>query len=315
MEKDKQQNDYSLLEPITIRDTNIPTRVFLDAPHADQLDNTSDKLVDQYIHAHKRGIGLTIFGRALVSADDNEETGFPVITDEKYADRFKHIAEAVHENNGKIALQLFQAGRSLLSPSNQPDSYKVMPEQDIYQLIEAFAHGAKRAKEAGFDAIEIVGSNGYLINQFLSSLSNKRQDKWGRTYENRMHFPLAIARHIREYIGEDMPVFFRLPGITLKTDDTTAEDIVHLAKQLKFSGIDLLNIDIGWHRENQQEDTPDVQQYVELAKQIKSYVSIYVGITKKLADLQKAEKLVDQGVVDMVCAEDSLTEKLSTKRS
>ncbi|SDI59634.1 hypothetical protein [Alteribacillus bidgolensis] len=296
-------NYEHLFSPITLRDTTFETRIFMDSMLDHPTEKDLEKYTDHYVQKCIEGIGLIIIGRAAVTMEESSGSNFMSIAEEKNVENFKKLIESVHESGGKIALQLFQPG-----PSQSIGQYQIMPEKDIYQMIEAFAEGARRTKEAGFDAVEIAGSDGYLINQFLSSLSNKRKDKWGRTFENRMHFPLAVARHVRSYVGEHFPVIYRIPGFTLSNDSTTEKDILHLAKQLKYSGTDLLNIGIGWNEKNLEKsiEVPE-RKFLHLAEQIKSYVSISIGITKQMTSMKSAEEAAAKGITDMTYLPKSFT--------
>ncbi|WP_158737079.1 hypothetical protein [Alteribacillus sp. YIM 98480] len=300
--------DYEhLFSSITLRDTTLQTRIFMDSMLDHLTGKDLEKQADYYGQKCKEGIGLIIIGRAEVTKKESSDSDFLSITEEKSVEHFKKLTEYVHESGGKIALQLIESGGSLLHPSQSAGQYQIMPEKDIYKMIEAFAAGAKKTKQAGFDAVEIVGSDGYLINQFLSSLSNTRKDKWGKTFENRMHFPLAVARHVREYVGEHFPIIYRIPGFTLSHDSTTEEDIIHFAKQLKYSGADLLNIGIGWNEKHSEQpiEVPE-HKFLHLAEQIKSYVSIPVGITKQMT-MKSAEEAAAKGITDTICLPESFT--------
>ncbi|MFB4163590.1 hypothetical protein ACE1TI_07020 [Alteribacillus sp. JSM 102045] len=291
-----------IFSPITLRDTEFKSRLFVDSIHEEVTGKEIKEQIVFDLKKAKNHVGLIISGRALVISNEKYGKGFLSVAADEDIDDLKHLTEAVHEEGGKIALQLFDIGETLVHPSVHTKTPKRMPEKEIYLMIEAFAKGANRAKQAGCDAVEILGSNGYLINQFLSPLTNKRKDKWGRTFENRMHFSLGVARHVREYVGEHFPVLYRIPALFLEEDSTTEEQILHLAKQLDFSGIDLLNIGVGWYETMSDSNSLKASEdaFLSAAERIKKHVSIPIGITKPLNNFDRADQLVKNETADMI---------------
>ncbi|RSL29875.1 NADPH-dependent 2,4-dienoyl-CoA reductase [Salibacterium salarium] len=307
-----------LFSPITLRNTTFQSRVMMGSMHVglEGEENGIEKLTAFYVRRAKEHVGLIVTGGAAVTPEGSGGENFMMIADDEDIKRWKPLTEAVHEAGGKIALQLFHAGRyayksmngtdpvapsPIKSPIN-PDEPKEMNVHDIYRTIQAFADSAKRAKEAGFDAVEIMGSEGYLINQFISPVTNQRTDQWGGTFENRLHFPLAIARLVREYVGLDYPVIFRMSGLDLIEDSTTEEQTLTLAEQLESSGIDMLNIGIGWHESNVPTISMKVPRnhFTDIAENIKNHVSIPVIASNRINQTEDAEKILAEGKADMI---------------
>ncbi|MDQ0297687.1 2,4-dienoyl-CoA reductase (NADPH2) [Salibacterium salarium] len=307
-----------LFSPITLRNTTLKNRVMMGSMHVglEGENNGMEKLIAFYVRRAKENVGLIVTGGAAVSPEGSGGENFMSIAEEEDIERWTPLTKAVHDAGGKIALQLFHAGRyayksmngtdpiapsPIKSPIN-PDEPKEMNVHDIHRTIQAFADSAERAKRAGFDAVEIMGSEGYLINQFISPVTNKRTDQWGGTFENRIHFPLAISRLVREYVGQHFPIIFRMSGLDLIKDSTTEEETLFLAQQLESSGIDLLNIGIGWHESNVPTISMKVPRnhFTDIAANIKDYVSIPVVASNRINQTEDAEKILSEGKADMI---------------
>ena len=175
----------------------------------------------------------------------------------KHADAHRIVTEAVHLHGGKIALQLLHAGRYAMHPFAQSASAikapiarfapSEMSERQIVKTIDAFANSAKLAQQAGYDGVEVMGSEGYLINQFICQRTNNRYDQWGGSYQNRMRLPLEIVKAIRQAVGERFIIIFRLSMLDLVEQGSTFDEVVELAKALEQVGVTIINTGIGWH--------------------------------------------------------------------
>jgi 2,4-dienoyl-CoA reductase (NADPH2) len=235
---------------------------------------------------------------------------------DEHVDLLRPIPEAVHQAGGKIALQLFHAGRyaykeatglepvapsPLQAPINRTAPRELTPAE-IEQTIEAFAQGAARAKAAGFDGVEIMGSEGYLINQFLSPVTNIRTDEWGGDFERRARFGIEVAKRVRQAVGEDYPVIFRMSGLDIIPHSTTPEETIRFAQMLEQAGVHALNIGIGWH----ESQVPTISMmvprgaYVWVARQVKQAVGIPVIASNRINDLRLAEEILHEGQCDLV---------------
>lgn len=169
----------------------------------------------------------------------------------------KEVTEAVHANGGKIAMQILHSGRYGYHPFNvAPSPIKApigwfTPRELSTSAVEAtirdYAQCAVNAKQAGYDGVEIMGSEGYLINQFIVEHTNKRTDKWGGAYENRIQFPIEIVKQVREAVGKDFIIIFRLSMLDLVEKGSTWDEIVLLAKKIEEAGATIINTGIGWH--------------------------------------------------------------------
>lgn len=307
-----------LYQPIQIAGLTLPNRFYMGSMHL-ALENEPDgfqRMVDFYRERAKGEAGLIITGGAGVSPEGSfGEEGLGV-WDDSQVEKLAKIADAVHEEGGRVALQLFHGGRyartdqtklqpvapSPLQARINPYKPRELSTQEVWELVDAFAQGARRAKEAGFDGVEIMGSEGYLINQFLSPLTNKRTDMWGGPFENRARFSIEILKAIRRVVGPDFPVIFRMSAMDLMEGSTTEEETLRYAELLAANGADAINTGIGWH----ESMVPTIYMGVpraafkEIAKKIKSRIDKPVVISNRINKLEIAEQLLADGCADMV---------------
>lgn len=307
-----------LFSPITINSLTLPNRVIMGSMHIglESEENGFEKLIAFYTRRAKEEIGLIVTGGAAVSPEGRGGANFLSIYDDEDIDKFKQLTKAVHDVNGRIALQLFHAGRYAEkaytgldpvapSPIKSPISRDVPKElttNDIAKIIYAFEKGAYRAKLAGFDAVEIMGSEGYLINQFVSPVTNKRTDQWGGNFRNRVRFPLEIVKAVRKTVGPDYPIIFRMSGIDLIENSTTEHETIEFAQRLIVAGVDALNIGIGWHESNVPTISMKVPRmhFVPVAAKIKQSVSVPVIASNRINNPKDANDIIATGKADLV---------------
>ncbi|PSL45873.1 2,4-dienoyl-CoA reductase (NADPH2) [Salsuginibacillus halophilus] len=308
-----------LQQSLKLRETVLENRVMMGSMHVglEGEENGLEKLTAFYARRASENVGLIVTGGAAVRPEGSGggDDFMSIATDEDAA-YWKPLTKGVHEAGGKIALQLFHAGRyaykdmtgidpvapsALQSPIN-PDVPKALTEDEIEETIEAFATGARRAVDAGFDAVEIMGSEGYLINQFVSPVTNQRTDAWGGSFENRLRFPIEIARRVRAAVGPNFPVLFRMSGLDLIEGSTTEEETLAWAQALEAEGMDLLNIGIGWHESQVPTISMKVprKKFVDVAAGIKQGVKIPVIASNRINDPQDAEDVLAAGKADMI---------------
>ncbi|MFK4209915.1 FAD-dependent oxidoreductase [Streptomyces sp. NPDC030920] len=224
-----------------------------------------------YAERARGGAGLIVTGGCAVSPEGSGGPHYARIDDPARHRALGAWADAVHREGGRIALQLFHAGRytssaatgrTPVAPSAVPGPFGVpraLDEDGVAELLGAFAAGAARARELGFDAVEVMASEGYLLNQFLSPLTNLREDHWGGDARRRMRFPLAVLDAVRASTGPDFPVLFRISGADLMEGSSTADEVHRFARLLARAGVAALNVGVGWHESR----TPTVQSVVE----------------------------------------------------
>ncbi|UOE93996.1 FAD-dependent oxidoreductase [Alkalihalobacillus sp. LMS39] len=307
-----------LFTPITINSLTLKNRVIMGSMHVglEGEEDGMNKLIAFYERRAKADVGLIVTGGAAVCPEGSGGRNFMSIYNDEDITHWKPLTQAVHQQGGRIALQLFHAGRyaykamtgldpvapsAIQSPIN-PDVPVAMSEKQIVDTIEAFGLGAKRAKEAGFDAVEIMGSEGYLINQFLSPATNKREDDWGGSFQKRNTFALEIIKAVRAQVGANYPVIFRMSGLDLVDNSTTEEETVAFAKLCEKAGVDLLNIGIGWHESRVPTISMKVprMKFVPIAQMIHQAVSIPVVASNRINNPDDAETIIKENKADLI---------------
>ena len=231
-----------------------------------------------------------------------------------YYDVFKHRAytDAVHKHGGKICLQLLHAGRYAYHPFNQapsaiqapinPYKPKEMSLSSIKKTIKDFAHSAYMAEKAGYDGVEVMGSEGYLINEFMASHTNKRQDEFGGSLENRMRLALEIVKAVRAKVSDKFLIIFRLSVMDLIPDGSTPDEVVIQATELEKAGVDIFNTGIGWHEAR----VPTIASMVppgafkEASKRLKSVVSVPVIAVNRINTPDIANDILNAGEADLI---------------
>lgn len=307
-----------LYKPLKVNQLTLRTRVIMGSMHVgiEGLDNGIHKLTEFYKRRAKYDVGLIVTGGAAVNPEGSGGLDFMTIYQEEDVERWKPMTQGVHDEGGAIALQLFHAGRyaykamtgvdpvapsPLQSPIN-PDKPLALTHEQIERTIDDFAQGARRAKEAGFDAVEIMGSEGYLINQFVSPVTNQRTDQWGGSFENRLKFPLQIMRDVREAVGPDYPVLFRMSGMDLIDQSTTEIETLQWAKEIEKAGADVINVGIGWHESKIPTISMKVprMKFVPVAENIATQVKIPVVASNRINDPRDANNILKQRNVQLV---------------
>jgi len=266
-----------------------------------------------YAERARGGAALIVTGGSSVSRTGAGGRNYSFINDPAGAPPLRAAAAAVHDAGGRIALQLFHAGRYALqssfglqpvAPSAIPSRFSPDPphaliESEILATIDDFARGAERARELGFDAVEVMASEGYLLNQFLSPLTNRRDDAWGGDFERRTRAPREVLRAIRQRAGRDFPVIFRVSGADLMAGSTSQEETLAFARALSDDGVDALNVGIGWH----ESPVPTVQHLVpsgiwlRYAAEVKRAVGdLPVIASNRINSLEAADAALRAGV-------------------
>ncbi|MBV9718598.1 MAG: FAD-dependent oxidoreductase [Candidatus Eremiobacteraeota bacterium] len=294
----------------------LPNRIVMGSMHLG-IERDAEALAAFYSERARGGAGLIVTGGSSVNRVGAGGRNYSFINESDGVWPLRKAAIAVHDAGGRIALQLFHAGRYALqssfgltpvAPSAVPSRFSPTPprsldEAEIESTIEDFALGAARAREFGYDAVEVMGSEGYLINQFLSPLTNRRDDAWGGDLERRMRFARAVVRAIRRRAGHDFPVIFRMSGADLMSDSTSAQETLDFARVLADEGVDALNVGIGWH----ESSIPTVQHlvpngvWVPYAAAIKRDVGdLPVIASNRMNSLAVADEVLAAGSVDFI---------------
>lgn len=274
-------------------------------------------LAEFYAQRARNDVALIVTGGSCVNRAGAGGRNYSFINEDASAHPLSRAVEAVHREGGLIALQLFHAGRyayrasfglqplapSAIASRFSPDPPRAMDEADIEETIADFASGAQRARSLGFDAVEVMASEGYLLNQFLSPLTNRRDDAWGGDLERRMRMPVNVLRAIRGAAGDEFPVIFRISGADLMQGSSTPDEASAFARRLAEEGVNALNVGIGWH----ESPVPTVQQmvphgvWVRFAAAIKTAVGdVPVIASNRINSIALADAVIASGGVDFV---------------
>ena len=278
----------------------------------EDIDGGIPRLAAFYAERARGQVGLIVTGGV---APNKEGMAIPLghpLDNEAEAEKHKEVTEAVHKEGGKICMQILHVGRYGYSKHNvsasdtkapiTPFPSRGLSTEEVEQTIEDYVHCAKMAQYANYDGVEIMGSEGYLINQFLVTKVNRRTDKWGGAYENRMQFPIEIVRRTREAVGENFIIIYRLSMLDLVEGGSTWEEVVQLAKEIEKAGATIINTGIGWHEAR----VPTIGTIVPKAgfawvtKKMMGEVKIPLVTTNRINMPDVAEDVLADGCADMV---------------
>ena len=304
----------NLLKPLHLGFTTIKNRVVMGSMHTGLEDRFYNypKLAAYFGERAKGGVGLIITGG--ISPNRSGWLLPAGGTMSNIADVAPHrlVTHAVHKHGAKILMQILHAGRYGYQPfvvSSSPIKSPISPfkprqmsEKQIVSTIEDYANTASIAKKAGYDGVEIMGSEGYLLNQFLSRHVNQRDDQWGGDIQNRMRFAVDIVRAIREKVGEKFIICFRLSMLDLVHDGNTMDEVVIIAQALEKVGVTLLNTGIGWHEARIPTIVTSVPRaaFADYTAEVKKHVTIPVIASNRINMPETAEAILAAGKADMV---------------
>jgi 2,4-dienoyl-CoA reductase (NADPH2) len=307
-----------LFSPIKINSMTLKNRIVMTAMHLAYTPEgeVTDRLIDFYAMRGRGGVGLVIVGGCPVD-EYGGMSSMISIHDDRYIPGLERLTHAVKSGGAKIAAQLYQAGRythSSMIGGRKPFSSsavrsrltgvtpRALELEEIPGVQDSFAEAALRAKRSGFDAVEILGSAGYLISQFLSPVTNRREDEYGGPLENRMRFGLEIIQKVRTAVGAEYPLLVRLAGNDFMEGGNTNTEAKSFAIEAEKAGVDLFDVTGGWHETRVPQLTMCVprQGYVYLAQGIKSVVSVPVLASNRINDPQTGEEILRNGAADMV---------------
>jgi 2,4-dienoyl-CoA reductase (NADPH2) len=308
----------NLFSPITINGMELKNRIVMTAMHLGYTPEgeVTDQLVDYYALRSKGGVGLIVVGGCPID-DHGGMANMICIHDDQNIPGLKRLTFAVQTEGAKIAAQLYQAGRyvhSSMIGGRKPfsasavrsrltgETPRALETEEIPGVQDKFAEAALRAREAGFDAVEVLGSAGYLISQFLSPVTNKRDDAYGGSLDNRMRFGIEVVEKVRAAVGPDYPVMMRLAGNEFMDGGNTNKEARVFAAELEKAGVDLFNVTGGWHETRIPQLSMSVPRkaFVYLARGIKSVVSVPVLASNRVNDPEAAEEILRHGESDMV---------------
>ncbi len=312
-------NFPNLFTPLDLGFTTLSNRVLMGSMHTglEDRDATGEQLAAYFLERAKGGVGLIVTGGVY----PNKESGngapihkgsFGWMDSDDAIPIHAHVTSAVHQTDTKICLQLLHTGRYAYSPDCvapspikspiSPFPPKELDEEGIEKQIADFVSASVRAQKAGYDGVEIMGSEGYFLNQFIVTHTNKRTDRWGGSYENRIRLPIEVVRRVREAVGTDFIIIYRLSMIDLVPDGSTFEEVVQLAKAIERAGATIINTGIGWHEARIPTIATSVPRraWTWVTKKLMGHVSIPVITSNRINTPQVAEDVLADGCADMV---------------
>ena len=303
-----------LLAPLDLGFTILKNRVLMGSMHTglEEEKNGFERMAAYFAERARGGVGLIVTGGIAPNRAGWVSPFSAKLSSRKEIKQHRLITEAVHTEDGKICMQILHAGRygyhplavapsAIKSPISPFKPWK-LSGGGVERTIRAFVRTAQLAQEAGYDGVEVMGSEGYLINQFIVSKTNKRTDKWGGPYENRIRFPIEIVRRIREAVGKEFIIIYRLSMLDLVDDGSSWEEIELLARRIEEAGATIINTGIGWHEAR----VPTIATMVPrggfswVTKRMMGKVGIPLITTNRINTPQLAETILADGHADMV---------------
>ncbi|NNF32905.1 MAG: NADPH-dependent 2,4-dienoyl-CoA reductase [Saprospiraceae bacterium] len=303
-----------MLSPLDLGFTTLKNRVLMGSMHTmlEEIPGGHERAAAFYAERARGQVGLIVTGGISPNEEGSVGPMSAKLSDESELPGHQLIVDAVHKEGGKICLQILHSGRYAYHPNSvapsaiqspiTPFRPREMSTKDIFRTINDFVRCADLARIAGYDGVEIMGSEGYLINQFIVKRTNHREDEWGGSYENRIKFPIEIVKKVREAVGEDFIIIFRLSMLDLVEGGSSWEEVVHLAKEIEKAGATIINTGIGWHEAR----VPTIGSMVPrggfawVTKRMMGEVNIPLVTTNRINMPEVAEKVLNEGCADMV---------------
>lgn len=303
-----------LLSPLDLGFTTLRNRVLMGSMHVglEEVPNGFERMAAFYAERARGGVGLMVTGGISPNDRGRPMKGGAKMTTEEEAEHHRVVTAAVHAEGGKIAMQILHFGRysyqpNLVAPSAiqapiNPFVPHALTTEEVNETIEDFVRCAGLAQHAGYDGVEIMGSEGYLINEFIAARTNHRDDEWGGSYENRIRFPVEIVRRTRERVGRNFIIIYRLSMLDLVEGGSTLEEVIQLAKAVEAAGATIINTGIGWHEARIPTIATKVPRaaYAWVTQKLKGHVSVPLVATNRINTPEVGEQLLAEGYCDMV---------------
>jgi 2,4-dienoyl-CoA reductase (NADPH2) len=303
-----------LLEPLDLGFTTLRNRVVMGSMHTGLEDRAKDfdRLAAYFAERARGGVGLIVTGGFAPNLAGALYPGGSVLVTGRQARRHRVITNAVHREGGTIALQILHAGRyayhplavsaSALKSPISPFAPRALSARGVRSTVAAYARCARLAREAGYDGVEIMGSEGYLINQFLAPRTNQRTDEWGGSPENRRRLAVEVVRAVREAAGPDFVIVYRLSMLDLVPDGQSWDEVVALAHEVEAAGSTIINTGIGWHEARVPTIVTSVPRgaFTRVTARLRPEVGIPVVTSNRISMPDLAEQVIADGSADLV---------------
>ena len=303
-----------LNRPLDLGFTTLANRVLMGSMHVglEEAPDGFNRMAAFYAERAAGGVGLIVTGGIAPNARAAPWPGASKMTTEEEADHHKVVTRAVHDHGGKIAMQILHFGRyayssELVGPSPikapiNPFVPHPLSGEEVEQTIADFVNSARLAQYAGYDGVEIMGSEGYLINEFIAARTNQRDDEWGGSYENRIRFPLEIVRRVREAVGVNFIIIYRLSMLDLVEGGSTLDEVIQLARAIESAGATIINTGIGWHEARIPTIATKVPRaaFTWVTQNLMGKVNIPLVATNRINTPEVAEQVLADGQADMI---------------
>lgn len=303
-----------LLAPLDLGFTTLRNRSLMGSMHLglEEMPQGHERMAAFYAERARGGVALIVTGGVAPNPEGAVFQGGGYLNSKEEAEHHRIVTDAVHAEGGKIALQILHTGRYAYSPNSvAPSAIKApinpfvpqeLSEADIERTIADFANCAAMAQYAGYDGVEVMGSEGYLINQFIAERTNRRTDSWGGSYENRIRFPIEIVKRIRAAVGPNFIIIYRLSMLDLVEGGSNFDEVVQLAKEIEAAGATIINTGIGWHEARVPTIATKVPRaaFTWVTKKLKGLVNIPLVTTNRINSPDVAEQVLADGDADMV---------------
>ncbi|MBT6106712.1 MAG: NADPH-dependent 2,4-dienoyl-CoA reductase [Porticoccaceae bacterium] len=303
-----------MLAPLDLGFTSLKNRVLMGSMHTglEEVADGHERMAAYFGERAKGGVGLIVTGGIGPNTEGGTHPNTKkLVTDEDIAGH-RQITDAVHAHDGKICMQILHTGRYAYSPDQvapsaikapiNPFTPRALTDEEIYKQIDDFVFTSVQAQKAGYDGVEIMGSEGYFLNQFIAARTNQREDDWGGSYENRIRLPIEVVRRVREAVGEKFIIIFRLSMLDLVDGGSTADEVIHLGKAIEKAGATIINTGIGWHEAQIPTIATKVPRaaFTWVTARFRKELSVPVITSNRINTPEVAEAVLARGDADMV---------------
>jgi 2,4-dienoyl-CoA reductase (NADPH2) len=278
----------------------------------EEVANGYERMAAYFGERAKGGVGLIVTGGIGPNTEGGTHPNTKMLVTEHDIAGHKQITDSVHEHGGKICMQILHTGRYAYSPDQvapsaikspiNPFTPRALTDEEVYKQIDDFVFTSVQAQKAGYDGVEIMGSEGYFLNQFIAARTNQREDDWGGSYENRIRLPIEVVRRVREAVGEHFIIIFRLSMLDLVDGGSTAEEVIQLGKAVEKAGATIINTGIGWHEAQIPTIATKVPRaaFTWVTARFRKELSVPVITSNRINTPEVAEEVLARGDADMV---------------
>jgi len=303
-----------MLAPLDLGFTTLKNRVLMGSMHTglEEVANGHERMAAYFGERAKGGVGLIVTGGIGPNTEGGTHPNTKKLVTEEDIAGHKQITDAVHAHDGKICMQILHTGRYAYSPDQvapsaikspiNPFTPRALTDSEVYKQIDDFVFTSVQAQKAGYDGVEIMGSEGYFLNQFIAARTNQREDDWGGSYENRIRLPIEVVRRVREAVGEHFIIIFRLSMLDLVDGGSTAEEVIQLGKAVETAGATIINTGIGWHEAQIPTIATKVPRaaFTWVTARFRKELSVPVITSNRINTPEVAEEVLARGDADMV---------------